>query len=343
MMNHGVRKLFSMLLTLSLLMGLCGVCAAETEADFDALVPLMDLVCAASEYSPEAPEIIRDGEALTASFVDSFFKVGAVYGSEAGITEAALGDVSAQAHILSSIFASAQPALVPVAAEEEDIDYIGFHPVKVNSTDGANIQIIGEMYLADKPMRQMSNEEFGAITWMDRAVFTFRSDADAQNGFRLVGFTVGTDLSLEDTMQKYFSEIAVEYESKLGFTLLYPAVFGDETLSEDENGVSAKLADGSASFFAKRYENVNGSSLADYVAVVANGISGSTSTVNEEMQYGTIFYTTDDGYAVFDVFVVTEKDVFQAELSYLTTLMSQYSMYNTYLENSFVVNELSQG
>ena len=48
-------------------------------------------------------------------------------------------------------------------------------------------------------------------------------------------------------------------------------------------------------------------------------------------------------YTVFDVFVVTEQYIYQAELSYLTTLMSQYSMYNTYLENSFVVNELSQG
>ena len=144
-------------------------------------------------------------------------------------------------------------------------------------------------------------------------------------------------------MQNYFEEIAVEYESKLGFTVLYPAVFADEMLVEDENGVSATLPDGSANFFAKRVENVNGATLADYVGIIANGISGSIPYVNEEMQYGTVSYTTEDGYAVFDVFALTDEYIFQAELSYQTSLMSEYSMYNAYLENSFVVNELSQG
>ena len=96
-------------------------------------------------------------------------------------------------------------------------------------------------------------------------------------------------------------------------------------------------------YIAKRFENTNGASLSDYVGIIANGISGSIPYVNEEMQYGTLSYTTEEGYAVFDVFVVTDKYIYQAELSYLTTLMSQYSIYNAYLENSFVVNELSQG
>jgi hypothetical protein len=43
------------------------------------------------------------------------------------------------------------------------------------------------------------------------------------------------------------------------------------------------------------------------------------------------------------VYVVTEKYVYQAQLKYLTTLMSEYSMYNTYLLNSFGVDELAAG
>ena len=61
------------------------------------------------------------------------------------------------------------------------------------------------------------------------------------------------------------------------------------------------------------------------------------------MQYGTVRYTTEDGYTVFDVFILTDLYIFQAELTYLTEQSSVYSMYDAYLENSFVVNELSQG
>ena len=235
------------------------------------------------------------------------------------------------------------PDLQTITLAETD-GYIGFQPVLVNSgADGQSVQIIGEIYLAEKPMRQMTDADYTAINWIERAVFTFQNDASALNGFRLTGYSVGTDLSIEDAMQGYFEEIAVEYDSKLGFTVLYPSVFGDELLIEDENGVSAQLADGSASFFAKRADNANGASLADYVTIVANGITGSVANVYEDMQYGTVAYTTEDGYAVFEVYIVTGSYIYQAQLSYLTSLMSEFGMYNAYLENSFVVNELSQG
>jgi len=347
MMNRSVQKVLSMLLVLCLAMGISMGAVAEgaTTADFEALVPLMDLVCSASQYSPNAPESVpgADGQ-LTVSFTDAFFKVGQISGSEVGVTSAMLSDTDAQAELLGKIFAAQLPDLQPVTAPEAVEGYIGFQPVTVNSgsADGS-IQIIGEMYMGEKAMRSMTPADFSNITWIDRAVFTFQSDDTALNGFRLTGFSVGTDLTYEAEMQGYFEEIAVEYESKLGFTVLYPAVFADEMLVEDENGVSAALADGSVSFFAKRMDNINGASLTDYVGIIANGITGSVPNVNEEMQYGTVSYTTEDGYAVFDVFIVTDKYIFQAELTYLTTLMGEYSMYNAYLENSFVVSELSQG
>ena len=344
MMNRGVQKVLSMLMILCLALGIYAGAAAETKADFEALVPLMDLVCAASQYSPNAPETISGSDSeLTVSFVDAFFKVGKIYGAEVGVTSAMLGDTAAQADMLGKIFAAKAPALQTVTASDEISGYIGFQPVTVNNLDGESVQIIGEMYLAEKPMRQMKETDFVNISWIDRAVFVFQKDAAGFGGFRLTGFSVGTDLSYEAAMLAYDEEITVEYESKLGFMLLYPSLFTDEMLSEDENGVSAQLPDGSAAFFAKRMANENGASLADYVGIVANGITNSVSTVNEEMQYGTVTYTTEDGFIVFDVFIVTDEHIFQAELTYKTEKMAEFGMFNAYLENSFVVNELSQG
>lgn len=343
MMKRGVQKMISLLMAVCMLLGLCTGAMAQS-ADFEALVPLMDLVASASWHSPNAPEGVPGAEdELSLSFIDAFFSVGQTCGAELGITEAMMTDTAAQAELLSKLFSARVPDLQVITPSETD-GYIGFQPVLVNSgADGQSVQIIGEIYLADKPMRQMTEADYTTINWIERAVFTFQNDASAMNGFRLTGYSVGTDLSIEEAMQGYFEEIAVEYDSKLGFTVLYPSAFGDDLLVENENGVSAQLPDGSASFFAKRVDNPNGASLADYVSIVANGITGCVSNVYEDMQYGTVAYTTADGYAVFEVYIVTSNHIYQAQLKYLTSLMSEFGMYNAYLENSFVVNELSQG
>ena len=149
---------------------------------------------------------------------------------------------------------------------------------------------------------------------------------------------------MEQAVQSYFDEILVEYvHTGLGFSIQYPSTFADNLLVEDDAGVSAKLPDESASFFVKRVDNVNESNLRDYVDIIANGITGSKAQFNEEFRYATVIYTTDDGFTVFNVYIVTDKYIYQAELSYRTELSMEYSMYNTYMENTFMVDEVSVG
>lgn len=348
MMKRNVQKVLSLVLALVLMFALSTGAFAESTAstaDFEVLVPLMDLVCAASQYSPNAPESVPGADGtLSASFVEAFFKVGQLFGEEVGVTADMADDINAQKELLGKIFAAQLPEFSPVVVTDDVNGFIGFHPVSVkNGADGSSIQIIGEIYLADKPMRKMSEADYPNMDLIDRAVFTFQNDASAMNGFRLTGFSVGTDLALEEIMQVYDEEICVEYESQLGFRLSYPAIFTDDILVEDSDGVSAALPDGSASFFAKRVENANGDSLTDYVSIIANGITGSISSVDEELQCGTVTYTTDEGYTVFDVYILTDKYIYQAELRYLTALTSDYIIFNSYLKNSFSVLELSQG
>ena len=90
MMNRTVRKVISLVAALCLaLTAGAGALAegAQDMADFEALTPLMDLVCAASQYSPNAPESVPGADGvLTVSFTDAFFKVGQTYGAEVGVT-----------------------------------------------------------------------------------------------------------------------------------------------------------------------------------------------------------------------------------------------------------------
>lgn len=339
------RRVSAMLMTLCLLF--CSVSYAESQAgdDLEALYPLMDLVCAAG-FDPTASTslLVPDSEGvLEISFVDAFIRLGQVRGV-LGITGETMSNPDAQTALLQTIFAAQLPKTELVVAADVGTQYVGFKPVTVNNTgDAGSLQIVGEMYMAPKAIDQLSESEFSQVYWIDRAIFTFKSDASALNGFRLMNFSTGLELNVEEEMQAYSESIVVEYvNTNLGFMVLYPSVFTDDLLVEDANGVSASLPDNSVSFFARRTENAAGSALADYVAEVSAKQPDAVVDVNEELSYGTVSYTVD-GYAVFDVYVVTQGYVYQAQLRYLTSLMGEYSMYNGYLLNSFGVDELAAG
>ena len=76
MMKRSVQKMMSVLTALCLMLGLCAGATAQTAADFEALAPLMDLVAAASWYSPDMPESVYGADtSLSATFVNAFFGV----------------------------------------------------------------------------------------------------------------------------------------------------------------------------------------------------------------------------------------------------------------------------
>ncbi len=345
MMKKMFRQALALLMSLCLVLG--GAALAETapQVNLDALTPLMDLVCAAA-YDPAADMqmVIPDSEGvLEISFVDNFIRLAQERGV-LGVTTGTMNDTAAQTTLLQSIFAAQLPKTEVVVPAQPVTQYVGFKPVTVNPTGEAGaLQIVGEMYMAPKSILQLTDEEFAQVLWIDRAIFTFHSDVDAWEGYRLMGFATGLELSMEQEMQAYSESIVVEYvNTNLGFMVLYPAVFTDELLVEDASGVSACLPDGSVSFFARRSENTAGVKLNDHVAAAASNYSGAMIDVNEELCYGAVSYIAD-GYAVYDVYVVTDQHIYQAQLKYLTTLMSEYSMYNSYLLNSFGVDELAAG
>ncbi len=345
MKKNGFRQAASLMMAFCLL--LCGTACAQTDPNYEAEVldPLMDLVCAAG-YDPTVSleMVIPDSEGvLEIGFVDNFIRLAQERGV-LGVTTDTMNDPNAQTALLQNIFAAQLPKTEVVVPAQPLTQYVGFKPVTVNPTGEAGaLQIVGEMYMAPKPIQQLADEEFAQVLWIDRAIFTFSSDENAYGGYRLMGFATGLELSVEQEMQAYSESIVVEYvNTNLGFMVLYPAVFTDDLLVEDANGVSASLADGSVSFFARRSDNTEGAKLADHVAAEAAAHSGALIDVNDELCYGAVSYI-EGGYAVYDVYVVTDQHIYQAQLKYLTTLMSEYSMYNSYLLNSFGVDELAAG
>ena len=69
------------------------------------------------------------------------------------------------------------------------------------------------------PIEQMSIADYQTLTWEEeRGIFTLRTDDTALGGYRIEGFSVGTELLLEVQLMDYTNAILMEYSnSKLGF------------------------------------------------------------------------------------------------------------------------------
>ena len=347
MNKHWNRRMIAWAATLCLLLGSFGTAGATQAqpADFDALKPLMDLVACAALTAADEPESVGNEETtMTPAFIASFFNCGLTAEPALGFTADMLASAEQQSGVLSKIFAAKLPTLEPIAQTTPINGYIGFLPVKVTTDSNGDIQLAGELYWGAQAMSQMTDDQRKEVQWLDRAIYGFRADADALNGYRLTGFSVGSELSMEEAMQAYTESILVEYiNTTLGFSVLYPSVFDDDMLVEDGDGVTASLPDQSLRFFVRRVENTTAADLESYVDVIANGIQGATFTLNVPFSYGTVVYDTQEGYTVFDMYIITDKYIYQAELSYRKELATTYQMYTAYLENSFAVDEVSVG
>ncbi len=245
---------------------------------------------------------------------------------------------------MKSIFSATLPALEAVTQPETADEYVGFLPIYAKTAENGDTYLIGEVYRGSMPIGQMGAADFQTLAWEDRAVYTLRSDDTAMGGYRVEGFSVGSELLMEVELQEYANAMLIEYiNTSLGFSVLYPSLFLEADVTEDANGIYAKTEDGTATFSATRAANENGASLADIAAEAAAAAEGARMNVSDVFQYATVAYETADGNSVFSVYIVTEQYVYTATLTYPTSQSILYSMYTMYLENSFMSDEVSVG
>lgn len=341
-----VRMLVSLLTAVTLLasLGLAGaeeLTAPPAAPDTSAIEPLMNLVAAAAAVMGEDQAMTTSDGRLSAGFVTKFFQLGMYADASLGITAETLSSPEQQAACLAQYFTAPAPDLAAIEKVETPDQMTGFRPMTANEAE-AEIGVIGDLYLSNKTISQMTDDEFLQIQWLNtQAVFHFAKDAGAKLGCRVSSYSLTDLLSMEVALQNYFDTTLVEYmNGGIGFSIQYPSVFASEQLDEHKDGIGAKLADGSASFQVKRTAN-NGSTLEQLIDSAA--AQGATTTIDPDISCGTTRSVSADGMVSYRILVVTKNYVYEASLTYRKNLAKEYSQYEKYMFNTFMVDEISVG
>ncbi len=346
MNKRALRILLSLSLAICLLLSMTSAVALENVvgSEFQAVRPALDLIASAAISASDFPTVVSDQVSTLDSDFVTFFFLNGQKAATLGITDATLSDTAQQEQLLKSIFSAQVPALSVIEPMETADEYIGFLPVKQETAADGDIYLIGELYRGSMPIEDMSAADYESLSWEDRAIYTLSADDTAFGGYRVDGFSVGSELLMEMQFQDYYNAILMEYSNaKLGFSVQYPSLFSDKDMKETADGASATLSDGSVSFMIKRMDNSGNASLESYALEMGTAAGEARLNINQEFQFATVAYKTAAGNTVFTVYVVTDDYIYMAQLAYPTNQSVTYNMYTMYLENSFVVNEVSVG
>lgn len=200
--------------------------------------------------------------------------------------------------------------------------------------DGDAAMVIGQLYAIDaqQHMRYLDARAVAEIQ---------RSDASPL-GWQLHRFAIGQELLMEDAAQEYFSGMTVEYyNANCGFAIQYPAIFPEESILEDQTGVSAALAEAGVSFFARREEKTQ---TIDALLKEKKQEIPTLETNKDEMT-GCVRTrcVTGEGQVVIDFYLEGESAVYHAGLAFPEEAQAEYAPYVEYMMNSLTADELGLG
>ena len=335
---------------LSCMLAICLLCAAipaalgeNLQTELEGVYPLLDLVCSAAAQTDDGVSTLSPDYPMSQEMVNTLFSIGGAI--PATRMDATMDAGARKQYLLANFSESTVPEPESMNPVSPEAGYTGFRPMASDAgAEEGSIQVVGEVYHAAKPYAELTAEERLNVTWDEPAVFLLKSDATAMFGYRVISFSFGSVIDLEGVMSDYFTSILVEYENNsLGFSVQYPAAFEEDMLTEDENGIAGKLPNGKASFFVKRGANSESQTLEGLKASLEQQPGVVRAEINSDFGYLTVQSVSDDGFVSNDLYIATDDFIYQSNLTYHQDVAQDYQMYTMYMENSFIVFEVSVG
>lgn len=246
----------------------------------------------------------------------------------------ALAEETLAAELLSLADAAAADAL----RKDDDTRYCGLRTMAVDwNEDGDALRLLGDVYLAEDQLEKLAPEQYAQVQWLDqRAVVELRK---AEGGWQVTSFALDAEWEMEQAAQDYFNTTMMEYFAE-GFSIQYPALFGEESVTITENGISGKIE--GASFLAEHTKNPQKLTTDGILAAKKQETNAAETNIDEHTGVG-LLKATVDGQCLVYMVLATEDSIYQAELRYDESLIKDFMLYGDYMFNSFSVSEAGNG
>lgn len=231
-------------------------------------------------------------------------------------------------------------AAAAAAMEQPEGLYCGLRPLVTDvSGDGSTFHLLGEVYLSPLPLDQLSDAQYAQVQWLEqRALVELRRKGTA---WEVSSFSLDAELDMEEAAAQYFMETMMEYmDGQGGFSIQYPAVFGEESITQTEHGLSGQIQ--GASFLVERIPNQQHFTLDTFLSGKKQETPGAETNINEHTGLGRLTMQQEGTYLVV-MAMVTEDWIYQAELRYDQSLIRTFLHYGQYMFNSFTVDEMGHG
>lgn len=226
------------------------------------------------------------------------------------------------------------------AALNETAAYCGVRPMAVDaSEDGDAVRILGDVYLARAQLEELTEEEYMQVQWLDhRAVVELRR---TEGAWHVTSFALDAEWEMEQAAQDYFNDTMMEYvDAEMGFSIQYPAVFGEESVTMLEHGISGRIE--GASFRVECLPNEENWTIQTLLDKKKQETSGAETNIDMNTGVGILTAVEGDEH-ITCMAVVTPTHIYQAELRYDQSLVRDFLHYSEYMMNSFSVDEMGLG
>lgn len=289
---------------------------AEQAFDVAQAQPLLDAVATAAMSAPEELRELKGDEPMPSAFLSGLLAALEANG------------LPADPEAVSGMFAMALPE-IPDAA---DVAPVAMTVLTADvSEDGDAVMLVGTI----------TAEEGGEPL---SAIVELHQDEASPVGWKIYRFSMNDMQLVEDITGGFFAATMVEYiNAACGYSIQYPAIFGEALIIENVNGIQAELEDGTASFSVTRLDNADGLTMEALLAAEQEADPTAEVTVDEITGSGRSVVTDEEGITHVAIFLVSGQYIYQAELNYAQDQAEIYAQYVDYMVNSFSADELGQG
>ena len=217
----------------------------------------------------------------------------------------------------------------------------GFYPIAEEpDEEGQNWMIIGEIFQEESADLPLPGEET-ARRWLDRRVM-FTLQRSQEQTWQVTEVSLQEELRAEEATADALAGLMVEYlNTELGFTVQYPALFTEDTLTTLPNGISGRLSDGTA-FSARRIEK-RSETLEDYLQTQRQEFSQWTENVNAVTGVVQWMGSAPDGMHRMLAVAEGEDAFWEAVLLWPQERSEAFSLYAEYMTHSLTADESGQG